>query len=119
MRKPGDCWPHGWLVPVQREAYFSEVRQTFRYPEEGAVIYDVYTHPLARGRGLFHACLTEMLFDVARKEKVGHAYCSVLATNAPSRHVVEKLGFRHFCSLNYSRLLWRTRKSAVPVAAAV
>lgn len=61
---------YGWLIERQRETFFTEVQQRFEYPEKSAVLYDFYTHPDARGRGLYQKNLKQMLTDVNKQEDV-------------------------------------------------
>lgn len=90
----------GWLVPRQEEARFSEVNRLYRYPQPGAVLYDFYSHPSARGRGLYQRTIKRILIDLKRHAiESTWAYISVLSDNKPSRHVIEKLGFQHIDSL--------------------
>jgi len=90
----------GWLIESQADAFFSEVRQPYRFPPKSACLYDFYTVPQARGRGLYTASLRAMLADIAEEHMAEQTYVGVLADNAPSRHVIEKLGFRYEASLH-------------------
>jgi RimJ/RimL family protein N-acetyltransferase len=93
----------GWRVRKQSEAFFTEVGATYRYPEPGAVLYDFFTHPDARGEGWYQRTLACMLRDLDRESATDGGprmvYISVLAGNGASRHVIEKLGFEHLESL--------------------
>ena len=89
----------GWLIERQQKAHFSEVGAEYQYPEPGAVLYDFYTDPTARGQGLYQKTITRMLRDLSDNEKVNTAYISCLAENHPSKHVIEKLGFRKISSI--------------------
>lgn len=102
---------YGWLIEGQKRACFSEVRQGFEYPEGSTVLYDFYTDPSARGRGLYSGSLRALLKAIFSSGETQHAYISVLADNAPSRHVIEKLGFEYQCSLTRTRLLGREKQS--------
>lgn len=103
VAKDGVLLHYGWLTREQHEAFFTEVGMTYRYPEPGAVLYDFFTHPDARGRGLYQQAIATMLQDLHRRFVAGGGlsvvYISVLADNRPSRHVIEKLGFRYVESL--------------------
>lgn len=89
----------GWLTPRVRRSSITEVGQKFCYPHGSAGLWDFYTHPPARGRGLYQANLATMLGDIARDRNCRFAYIGVLATNLSSRHVIEKLRFEHRGSL--------------------
>lgn len=87
---------YGWINPSQLRSKFSEVDYDYDYPNAGAVIYDFFTHPSARGRGLYQNTILQMLSDLAAAPAPQEwVYISVLARNAPSRHVIEKLGFEY------------------------
>jgi RimJ/RimL family protein N-acetyltransferase len=109
---------YGWLIPEAHESVLTEVGQRFRYPPRSAVLYDFYTDPDVRGGGLYQATLRRMLADLAAEGRAEFAYISVLADNAPSRHVIEKLGFSHVGSFFRVRRLGRTRNWTTLDAAA-
>ncbi|HEX4947829.1 MAG TPA: GNAT family N-acetyltransferase [Blastocatellia bacterium] len=96
-----DCLVHyGWLGLRQQRAKLSEVGQEFIYEEpENAVLYDFFTHPQARGRGLYQQALYQILHDAAAVPGIRKIYIMVLADNGPSRHVIEKVGFTYQGSL--------------------
>lgn len=89
----------GWLAPLQDKSYFTEVSKEYIYPEPGAVLFDFYTHPKARGQGLYQKSLTRMLKDATHIPGINYIYISVLADNSPSRHVIEKVGFQYLDSV--------------------
>lgn len=99
----------GWLVTYQEKSFLTEVGQSYTYPEPGAVLYDFYTAPDGRNCGYYQATIRQMLDDLNRSEDVSVAYISVLADNGPSRHAIEKIGFRHIGSLFRYRVLWHTK----------
>ena len=84
---------YGWLIERQTESVISEVGQTNYLPADAAVLADYYSHPLARGRGLYQKSLSQMLHDAAAIQGTRRIYIGVMADNGPSRHVIEKLGF--------------------------
>jgi RimJ/RimL family protein N-acetyltransferase len=96
---------YGWLIERQERAFFPEVGQPFQFPPGSAVLFDFYTDPSVRGRGLYQASLRQMLHDAAAIPGTRQVYICVLADNGPSRHVIEKVGFRHEISL-FRRLRW-------------
>ena len=91
---------YGWLIERQDVAYFPEVDQKFRMPPQSAVLYDYFTHPACRGRGLYQGSLREMSSDAANIAGTEFIYISVVAGNAPSRHSIEKAGFEYQSSLH-------------------
>lgn len=105
-----DCLLHyGWLGLRQQRARLSEVGQEFIFDEpDNAVLYDFFTHPQARGRGFYQQALYQILHDVAELPDIKKIYIMVLADNAPSRHVIEKVGFTYESSLFRQRRLGKT-----------
>lgn len=89
----------GWLVERQETSFLSEVNQTFTLPPASAVLYDFYTHPSARGRGLYQAAMRQMLRDAVSVPGTEHVFIFVLADNLASRHAIEKVGFQYQGSL--------------------
>lgn len=100
----------GWMCESQSEAFFPEVHQKFRFPPGTAALWDFYTQPEARGHGLYQATLRRMLHDAATIPGIQQVYIGVLADNGPSRHVIEKLGFRYECSLFERTLCGKTNR---------
>ena len=90
---------YGWLIEQQEKAFCSEVDQELKYLPASAVLFDCYTHPTARGRGLHQFSLRQRLHDAAAIPGIKQIYVSVLSNNRPSRHVIEKVGFTYKCSL--------------------
>ena len=111
----GKLLHYGWFIESQTNAYFSEIEQQYGYPEKGSVLYDFYSHPAARGRGLYQKSIVAMLQEAAAIGSQA-AYISCLADNAPSRHVIEKIGFSHESSLFLVRKFGRTKKWQTPSA---
>jgi RimJ/RimL family protein N-acetyltransferase len=104
---------YGWLIERVEQARITEVNQQLVFPAGSASLYDFYTHPAARGHGLYQASLRQMLHDAAAVPGTRRIFIGVLADNKPSRHVIEKLGFHYFCSLLHRTILgwsvrWRT-----------
>lgn len=105
-----NCLVHyGWLGLRQQKARLSEVSQEYIFDEpDNAVLYDFFTHPQARGRGLYQQALYQILHDVAELPDIKKIYIMVLADNAPSRHVIEKVGFTYKSSLFRQKRLGKT-----------
>ncbi|HZP88474.1 MAG TPA: GNAT family N-acetyltransferase [Burkholderiales bacterium] len=99
----------GWLVRNQAKSQLSEVDQCLDLPAGSSTLYDFFTHPDFRGRGLYRATLGHMLRDVFDDPSAQYAYICVLASNAPSRHVIEGMGFEYRRSL-----FWERRLGGVP-----
>jgi RimJ/RimL family protein N-acetyltransferase len=90
---------YGWLIEQQEQSFFTEVDQTFEFPKGSAVLFDFYTHPKLRGKGLYQLSLRQMLHDAAHIPGTQQIFIAVLSKNSPSRHVIEKIGFDYVCSL--------------------
>ena len=73
-----------------------------QFAREGDLVglYDVFTAPAARGRGLSRA-LCARLLQRARDEGARTAYLQVDAANAPARKVYTRLGFRDAYTYHY------------------
>jgi L-amino acid N-acyltransferase YncA len=85
---------YGWLVPRQVRAWFPYVRQHFNFPPETSVLFNFYSHPRARGRGLYQRAMARIAHDAATETGARHIYIAVEAPNRASRHTVVKTGFR-------------------------
>lgn len=101
---------YAWLIERQTRGEDGWVNQVYFPPPETAVLFDHFTHPLARGRGLYYQALCRLLHDARDVAGARRAYVTVFGSNGPSRHVIEKAGFQHEGSLfKERRLLWSTR----------
>jgi hypothetical protein len=101
---------YGWLIERQTRGEDGWVDQVYFPPPKTAVLFDHFTHPLARGRGLYYQALCRLLHDARSIARARQAYVTVFGSNAPSRHVIEKVGFHHAGSLfKERRLLWSSR----------
>ena len=99
-----------WLIERQTRGEDDWVEQVYFPPPETAVLFDHFTHPLARGRGLYFQALCRLLHDARDIARARQAFVTVYGYNEPSRHVIEKVGFTHQGSLfKERRLLWSTR----------
>jgi GNAT superfamily N-acetyltransferase len=87
---------YSWLVD-RAERGGSDFGHEFRFPGPAAVLWDDYTHPSARGRGLQTGSIHRRLRDAA-SAGAGQIFVGVLADNRVSRHNIEKVGFRHWAS---------------------
>ena len=104
---------YAWLQTCHTLGEDAAVGQAFFPPPDSSALYDHYTHPSARGQGLFYQALCQLLHDVPALTKTKQAYIYVYGDNGPSRHVIEKIGFRHVGSLIEDRRLFTARRYAV------
>ena len=101
---------YAWLIERQTRGEDGWVNQAYFPPPETAVLFDHFTHPLARGRGLYYQALCRLLHDARDVTRARQAYVTVFGSNSPSRHVIEKVGFQHEGSLfKERRLIWSKR----------
>ena len=103
---------YGWLIERQTRGEDDWVQQAYFPPPDTSVLFDHFTHPSARGKGLYFQALCRLLHDARDLAGARQAYMTVFGSNAPSRHVIEKVGFHHEGSLYKERkLFWSTRYS--------
>jgi len=87
---------YAWLqTHVSRAG--SDYGHEFHLPGAAAVLWDDYTRPDARGRGLQTASILRRLRDAAAAGCTS-MLIGVRANNAESRHNIEKVGFGHWAS---------------------
>lgn len=104
---------YGWLIERQVRGVDGWVDQAYFPPQDTAVLFDHFTHPSARGRGLYFRALCQLLHDARDLAQARQAHVTVFGSNAPSRHVIEKVGFQHEGSLYKERRLVWSRRYAV------
>lgn len=109
----GKLLHYGWLIERQTRGEDAALGQVFFPPPESAVLTDYFTHPAARGRGLYYQSLCQVLHDARALAHASQAYIYVFGHNRPSRHVIEKVGFEYVGSLLKERRLLTTRRYAV------
>jgi CelD/BcsL family acetyltransferase involved in cellulose biosynthesis/RimJ/RimL family protein N-acetyltransferase len=107
----GDTLLHyGWMVERQAVSYVFEVEQEFELLPNSAILYDYYTHPKARGKGLYKKALYQCLHDAAQVPDTEQVFIGVLADNKASRQIIEKVGFVYQGSLFKETKLGKVRK---------
>ena len=113
---------YSWLIERQGRTLLNEVGQELDLPPDSAMLYDDYTDPGARGRGLQTESMRARLRDAARAPGTKAIFITVLADNGPSRHVIEKVGFEYqgslFEEVRWGRVRrWRTGFEALAATA--
>lgn len=103
---------YGWVTFPQRRAPDAALGLEFVPPEKSAALWDYFTHPKARGRGLYLETLWQCLHDAVEIDGARQAFIYVYADNAVSRHVIEKAGFEYRGSLVLERRFGRIRRFA-------
>ena len=107
---------YGWLIDRQARGEDAALGQVFFPPPDSAALYDHYTHPRARGRGLHFAGLCQRLHDAVDLAGAQRAFTYVYSGNTASRRGVERAGFEHVGSLVTERRLLMRRRYTRPVA---
>jgi GNAT superfamily N-acetyltransferase len=91
-------------------AWIREVRRYFECPSEGAYVYESYTRPEARGRGVYPWALARIgEWLVARG--VEQLWVGIEAANPASLRAVTKAGFEEAFDVTYKRRLGRLKLS--------
>lgn len=103
---------YGWITYPQERAPDAALGLEFIPPPGSAALWDYFTHPAARGRGLYLRTLWQCLHDAIEVEGAKQAFIYVYADNVVSRHVIEKAGFEYRGSLVLERRLFGTRRYA-------
>ena len=79
----------------------------FELPAKSAVLWDAFTFPGPRNRGLHQTAIQARLNDLAQRGDVRWAFCGALASNPASAHNLAGKGFRHCASA------WELRRMGV------
>ena len=101
---------YAWLIERQTRGEDDWVQQAYFPPPGTSVLFDHFTHPAARGQGLYYQALCRLLHDARDLLGARQAYVTVFGSNEASRHVIEKVGFHHEGSLYKERRLFQTRR---------
>jgi CelD/BcsL family acetyltransferase involved in cellulose biosynthesis len=97
LAENGRLLHYSWVIP-STDRCGSDFGHEFPLTPGSTVLWDDYTDPYARGRGLHQLSLRQRLADEADRTRPGDIVIGVGADNGPSRHNIEKVGFRHFAS---------------------
>lgn len=83
-----------------------ELRAALRPPPRAAYVYESFTHPDARGRGVYPFALRGIVATMADRG-IRHVWVAVEGSNEPSQRAVTKAGFQPAFTLGYRRRLGR------------
>ena len=99
-------------------AWIGEIRRYFVVPERSLYIYESFTSPDVRGRGIYPEVLRHIAAD-ARREGSTELWIGVGDTNAPSLRAIDKAGFARAFDISARRRWGRVeiRSTAGPRAA--
>ena len=103
---------YGWLTYPQERAPDAALGLEFRPPAGSAALWDYFTHPDARGRGLYRNTLWQCVHDAVDIDGARQVFIYVYADNAVSRRVIERAGFAYQGSLVLERRFFRTQRYA-------
>jgi len=106
---------YAWLVDRQARSEDPVLGQVFFPPTDASVIFDCYTHPVDRWKGIYHRALCQILHDARDITQARQACMAAYADNRISCHVIEKLGFHYIGSMIKQRRLFKTHRYAVAV----
>jgi CelD/BcsL family acetyltransferase involved in cellulose biosynthesis len=90
---------YSWLSPVGGPTG-TDLGSKIDFPPGSWSLWDDFTYPASRGLGLHQASIRTRLCDAApRLGGGGRIFINVLAGNRPSRHNIERAGFRCYAGL--------------------
>ena len=101
---------YAWLIERQARSEDAWVEQVYFPPSDTAVLFDHFTHPSARGQGIYFQAICQLLHDARDLTKARQAHVAVYGHNDPSRHVIEKAGFQYEGSLYKERRFLKLRR---------
>lgn len=110
---------YGWLISRQERAPDAALGLVFRPPPGSAALWDYFTHPRARGRGLYRETLGQCLHDAVEIDGASQVFIYVDAANTVSEHAIRKVGFQYYGSLVLERRLGRARRYAISAGPAI
>jgi RimJ/RimL family protein N-acetyltransferase len=108
----GSLVHYGWITSRQERAPDAALGLVFTPPAKSAALWDFFTHPAARGRGLYGDSLRQCMHDAVELDGARHVFIYVYSDNAVSRRTIEKVGFDYWGSLVMERRLFRTNRYA-------
>jgi hypothetical protein len=106
---------YAWLVDRQARSEDPVLGQVFFPPTDASIIFDCFTHPADRCKGIYHRALCQMLHDARETTRARQACMAAYADNRISCHVIEKIGFRYIGSMIKHRRLFKTHRYSVAV----
>jgi RimJ/RimL family protein N-acetyltransferase len=110
---------YGWITSRQERAPDAALGLAFIPPAESAALWDYFTHPIARGRGLYGDSLHQCMHDAVELDGARYVFIYVYSDNAVSRRAIEKAGFEYWGSLVMERRFFRTIRYATSAGAAL
>lgn len=87
---------YSWVVPHQERAWLPAVGQHYEFPPGTDVIFNAYTHPLDRRKGIHKRVLKRQVCDAANHPNTSYVFIAVDPNNEPARLAVETIGFKPY-----------------------
>lgn len=106
---------YGWLTSRQDRAPDEAIGLLFVPPPDSAALWDYFTDPSARGRGLYKDSLRQCMHDAVEIDGAQQVFIYAYADNAISRHTIESAGFEYIGSLVRERRFFLARRYATSV----
>ena len=88
-----------WLNKFAKKSYFSEIAQSYDYPENSALIHGFYSVPSMSNKETYKENICEILGDLG-KENIESIFIPIPSSNSELKLAVEALGFEYIESLN-------------------
>lgn len=95
-----------WMTTAR--AWTSEIRGYISPPLGDAYVYESFTRPETRGRGIYPFALLSICAELERRQ-VPRAWVGVEADNAPSIRAITKAGFEDAFEITFHRRLGRVQ----------
>lgn len=90
---------YSWVVPHQRNAWFPAVGQHYEFPPGTDVIFNAYTHPIDRGKGIHKRALKRQVCDAANHPGTSSVFIAIDPNNMPAQLAVQTVGFEPYIYL--------------------
>ncbi len=90
---------YGWAAAPVAHRYIPDAGQFAEFPGDSVYLYDFFTHPECRNRGIFQNSLKQILREWGATLRFEEAFIGVDSANGPSRRAIEKIGFSYRFSL--------------------
>lgn len=103
----GSTFLHASWITTSR-AWTSEIRGYISPPLGDAYIYESFTRPETRGRGIYPFALFSICADLGQ-HRIGRAWVGVETDNVPSIRAITKAGFEEAFELSFHRRIGRVQ----------
>ena len=78
-----------------------EIHRSFQLPENSICAFDAYMHPRGREKKLHQRATREATWDIYYRRKIRYGFTTILADNAVSIHVAEKIGYKYHSTIQF------------------